>query len=169
MCITHPYFLLCISYKEQSSIIGNRCTLTLFVSFHKGSGVRGSTSRGPWPCPVPPPPSYSSGEWRETWPAQDANSVIAHEIRPALQLPRSHVQAVSKEQQITKDRIPGTEILAGRAEYLNSGAAFHFQYGFVSQWIWDLPGPGIEPVSPTLAGKFFTTEPSEKPPNRLFF
>ena len=47
MCITHPYFLLCISYKVQSSIIGNRCTLTLFVSFHKGSGVRGSTSRGP--------------------------------------------------------------------------------------------------------------------------
>ena len=25
--------------------------------------------------------------------------------------------------------------------------------------IWDLPGPGIEPVSPALAGGFFTTEP----------
>ena len=28
---------------------------------------------------------------------------------------------------------------------------------------WDLPGPGIEPVSPVLAGGFFTTEPSGKP------
>ena len=29
----------------------------------------------------------------------------------------------------------------------------------------DLPGPGIEPVSPALAGGFFTTEPPEKPGN----
>ncbi|CAM9669313.1 unnamed protein product [Rangifer tarandus platyrhynchus] len=28
---------------------------------------------------------------------------------------------------------------------------------------WDLPSPGIPPVSPVLAGKFFTTEPSGKP------
>ena len=27
----------------------------------------------------------------------------------------------------------------------------------------DLPGPGKEPVSPTLAGGFFTIEPPEKP------
>ena len=27
----------------------------------------------------------------------------------------------------------------------------------------DLPDPGIEPVSPALAGKFFTTEPPGKP------
>ena len=27
----------------------------------------------------------------------------------------------------------------------------------------DLPDPGIEPVSPALAGGFFTTEPPEKP------
>ena len=27
----------------------------------------------------------------------------------------------------------------------------------------DLPNPGIKPVSPALAGKFFTTEPPEKP------
>ena len=25
--------------------------------------------------------------------------------------------------------------------------------------MWDLPGPGIKPVSPALAGGFFTTEP----------
>jgi len=27
----------------------------------------------------------------------------------------------------------------------------------------DLPYPGIEPTSPALAGRFFTTEPPEKP------
>ena len=29
--------------------------------------------------------------------------------------------------------------------------------------MWDLPGPGIEPMSPALAGEFFTTEPPRKP------
>ena len=29
--------------------------------------------------------------------------------------------------------------------------------------MWDLPGPGIKPVSPELAGGFFTTEPPGKP------
>ena len=28
--------------------------------------------------------------------------------------------------------------------------------------MWDLPGPGIKPVSPTAAGGFFTTEPPEE-------
>ena len=49
--------------------------------------------------------------------------------------------------------------------------------GFSGQEYWsrlpfpspgDLPNPGIElghPVSPALAGRFFTTEPSGKPPN----
>ena len=27
---------------------------------------------------------------------------------------------------------------------------------------WDLPGPGIEPVSPALAGEFLTSGPSGK-------
>ena len=30
--------------------------------------------------------------------------------------------------------------------------------------MWDLPGPGIEPVSPALAGGFLTTEPPGKFP-----
>ena len=34
----------------------------------------------------------------------------------------------------------------------------------VAPHMWDLPGPGIELVSPALAGRFFTTEPPEKPP-----
>ena len=29
--------------------------------------------------------------------------------------------------------------------------------------MWDFPGSGMEPVSPVLAGGFFTTEPSGKP------
>ena len=29
--------------------------------------------------------------------------------------------------------------------------------------MWDLPEPGIEPVSPALAGVFFTAEPLGKP------
>ena len=28
--------------------------------------------------------------------------------------------------------------------------------------MWDLPGPGLEPVSPELAGGFLTTEPPGK-------
>ena len=37
--------------------------------------------------------------------------------------------------------------------------------------MWDLPGPGIEPtypVSPILAGGFFTTEPPGKPLETVF-
>ena len=29
--------------------------------------------------------------------------------------------------------------------------------------MWDLPGSGIEPTSPSLAGEFFTTEPLGRP------
>ena len=31
--------------------------------------------------------------------------------------------------------------------------------------MWDLPGPGLEPVSPALAGGFLTTAPPGKPPD----
>ena len=34
--------------------------------------------------------------------------------------------------------------------------------------MWDLPGPGIEPVSPALAGGFPTTVPPGKPLVYLF-
>ena len=33
--------------------------------------------------------------------------------------------------------------------------------------MWDLPGPGIEPVSPALAGRFSTTAPPRKPQHHL--
>ena len=34
--------------------------------------------------------------------------------------------------------------------------------------MWDLPRPGLEPVSPALAGGFPTTAPPGKPPDLLF-
>ena len=34
--------------------------------------------------------------------------------------------------------------------------------------MWDLPRPGLEPVSPALAGRFSTTAPPGKPPNQEF-
>ena len=35
--------------------------------------------------------------------------------------------------------------------------------------MWDLPRPGLEPVSPALAGRFSTTAPSGKPNSVFFF
>ena len=34
--------------------------------------------------------------------------------------------------------------------------------------MWDLPGPGLEPVSPALAGGFLTTAPPGKSQHLLF-
>ena len=34
--------------------------------------------------------------------------------------------------------------------------------------MWDLPRPGLEPVSPALAGRFSTTAPPGKPPHTNF-
>ena len=35
--------------------------------------------------------------------------------------------------------------------------------------MWDFPGPGLEPVSPALAGRFLTTAPPGKPNWRFFY
>ena len=35
--------------------------------------------------------------------------------------------------------------------------------GLVAPGMWDLPGPGNEPVSPALAGRFLSTAPPGKP------
>ena len=35
--------------------------------------------------------------------------------------------------------------------------------------MWDLPRPGLEPVSPALAGRFSTTAPPGKPPTMSWF
>ena len=33
--------------------------------------------------------------------------------------------------------------------------------------MWNLPGSGIEPMSPAFSGEFFTTEPPRKPPSNF--
>ena len=35
--------------------------------------------------------------------------------------------------------------------------------------MWDLPGPGLEPVSPALAGGFLTTAPPGKPDINFYY
>ena len=35
--------------------------------------------------------------------------------------------------------------------------------------MWDLPGPGVKPVSSALAAGFFTTEPPGKPSVNIFY
>ena len=42
-------------------------------------------------------------------------------------------------------------------------------WGELLRGMWDLPGPGIEHVSPELADGFFTTEPPGKPPKPGIF
>ena len=45
----------------------------------------------------------------------------------------------------------------------NCGSRAHLLRG-----MWDLPRPGLEPVSPALAGRFLTTAPPGKPSLRVF-
>ena len=58
---------------------------------------------------------------------------------------------------------------------MDCGTQAPLSMGFPRQEYWsglpfpppgDLPDPGIEPVSPALAGRFFTPEPPEKPYDR---
>ena len=35
--------------------------------------------------------------------------------------------------------------------------------------MWDLPRPGLEPMSPALVGRLSTTAPPGKPKNKIFF
>ena len=42
------------------------------------------------------------------------------------------------------------------------------EHGLGCCGMWDLPGPGIESVSPALASGYFTTEPLGKPRNNFF-
>ena len=38
---------------------------------------------------------------------------------------------------------------------------------YLHRGMWDLPGPGLQPVSPALADGFLTTAPPGKPPEML--
>ena len=41
--------------------------------------------------------------------------------------------------------------------------------GLAALWLWDPPGPGIEPECPALGGRFLTSRPSRKPWFSLIF
>ena len=41
-------------------------------------------------------------------------------------------------------------------------------HGQLAHCLWDLPGSGIEPISPALAGGFFSTEPQGCPISALY-
>ena len=51
------------------------------------------------------------------------------------------------------------------------GAPGLYSTGSIVAWllcgVWDLPGAGIKPLSPALAGGFFTTEPPGKPSHSI--
>ena len=55
----------------------------------------------------------------------------------------------------------GSRALESRLSSCGTGA--QLLYG-----MWDLPGPGLEPVSPALAGGFLITVPPGKPPLHAF-
>ena len=52
-------------------------------------------------------------------------------------------------------------VVVGGFSFCSTGAE-------LSPGMWDLPGPGIEPMSPALAGGFFTTEPPGKPSQAFY-
>ena len=66
-----------------------------------------------------------------------------------------------------------TSVIAARGLSCSSWALEHRlnsrrAQALLLQGMWNLPGSGIEPVFPALAGRFFTTEPPGKP-SHLFY
>ena len=61
-------------------------------------------------------------------------------------------------------RAPGARASAVVARGLSSCGA----WAQLLRGLWDIPGPGLEPVSPALAGRFLTTAPPGKPPQQCF-
>ena len=74
---------------------------------------------------------------------------------------------------LVENRLEGVKVSVVAARGLNSFNSWALEHRLnscVAQAsllcsMWDLPGSGIEPLSPALAGEFFTTEPPEKTPN----
>ena len=52
---------------------------------------------------------------------------------------------------------------------LECGLSSHGVWAWLSHGMWNLPGPGNEPVSPALAGGFLSTAPTRKSRKALFF
>ena len=58
-------------------------------------------------------------------------------------------------------RMCGSVVLAPGLQSSGSVVVVH---GFLALRMWDLLGPGMDPVSPALTGGFFSTEPPGQPP-----
>ena len=65
---------------------------------------------------------------------------------------------------IAEDRPQGARASVDVAQGLSSCSPQALEQANLLHSMWDLPGPGVEPVSPALAGRFFTTELPGKPP-----
>ena len=59
--------------------------------------------------------------------------------------------------------LQGTRASVAAALGVQSTGSVVVVRGLSCSSMWDLPGSGMEPVSPALAGKFFITEPPGKP------
>ena len=59
----------------------------------------------------------------------------------------------------------GAWALEHRLNSCDQGLSCPAAHGTFLDQGWNLPGPGIEPMSPALVGGFFTTEPPGKPYN----
>ena len=55
----------------------------------------------------------------------------------------------------------GKRLMEG-ASLVEHGLSSHHPRAQLPRNMWNLPGPGIEPVSPALAGRFLTSGPPEK-------
>ena len=64
---------------------------------------------------------------------------------------------------IAEDRPQGARASVDVAQGLSSCSPQALEQANLLHSMWDLSGPGVEPVSPALAGRFFTTEPPGKP------
>ena len=59
----------------------------------------------------------------------------------------------------------GARALGARASVVVAcGLSSRGAQAYLLRGTWDLPGPGLEPVFPALAGGFLTTVPPGKPP-----
>ena len=61
----------------------------------------------------------------------------------------------------------GKRLMEG-ASLVEHGLSSHHPRAQLPRNMWNLPGPGIEPVSPALAGRFLTTGPPGKSSQHIF-
>ena len=70
---------------------------------------------------------------------------------------------ISSVQLLSRVRLFATPRTISHQGPLSIGSQQAYWSGLPLPFPWDLPDQGIEPISPALAGGFFTTEPAGKP------